>query len=304
MRIILAILALTISATFARAEAPLAVTQVTPGVFAITGPFGQRDPDNLGNNATFGLVVTDAGAVLIDTGGTWAGAKTLDMAVQSVTDQPVRFVINTGGQDHRWLGNGYWKQQGATVIASDAAVADQAARASMQLTMLTQLVGDGVAGTEPAFADITFADHYELTLGGVVLDITHPGPAHTSGDSFVWLPAASVMFTGDIVYVGRILGVMEYSSSADWVDSFAAMAAHQPAHVVPGHGPATDLATATHDTYDYLVNLRARMAAHIDAGGDIIGAVGVDQQAFAYLQDFEMLSRRNAQEVFSQMEWE
>ncbi|ALG91263.1 MULTISPECIES: MBL fold metallo-hydrolase [Actibacterium] len=304
MRIILAILALSAAATLARAEAPLAVSHVAENAYAIIGPFGQRDPENLGNNASFGLIVTEDGAVLIDAGGTRAGAMALHAAVKTVTDQPVRFVINTGGQDHRWLGNAYWKAQGARVIASQDAVADQTARASMQLGALSQLVGDATAGTEPAYADITFADDYTLALGGTTLRIIHPGAAHTPGDSFAWLPRASVMFTGDIVYVGRILGVMEFSSSAAWVESFAAMAAYQPAHIVPGHGPATDLPTATRDTYDYLVNLRSQIARHIEGGGDIIGAVAVDQQAFSYLLDFDMLSRRNAQEVFSQMEWE
>lgn len=65
--------------------------------------------------------------------------------VRGLTDQPVIHVINTGGQDHRSLGNGYWKARGATVIASAAAVEDQQVRGAMQLTMLSQLVGHGRA---------------------------------------------------------------------------------------------------------------------------------------------------------------
>lgn len=298
----LAVLAMLVPT--ALAAGPLTTTEIAPGIYAITGPFDQRNPENLGNNATFGLVVTGAGAVLIDAGGSHRGAEALHQVIRGLTDRPVTHVINTGGQDHRWIGNNYWQAQGATVIASEDAVADQQARASMQMTVLDALIGDALEGTAPSTADVTFAEDYALTLGGTTLEITHAGAAHTPGDSFVWLPEARVMFTGDIVYVGRILGVMEFSSSADWVTTFEAMAAHDPAHVVPGHGPATDLATATHDTYDYLVNLRARIAEHIDAGGDIIGAVEVDQSAFSYLENFDQLARRNAQEVFSQMEWE
>ncbi len=303
MRFVAAALALCLSTTAAWAETQLQSMQVTDHALAIVGPYGQRDAENLGNNATFGLIVTDAGAVLIDAGGTRAGAAQLHETVQAITDQPVRYVINTGGQDHRWLGNGYWKDQGAELIASADAVADQTARASMQLTVLTQLMGD-VSDTVPVTADTVFDDSHTLELGGLTIEIVHPGPAHTPGDSFVWLPSEQVMFTGDIVYVGRTLGVMEFSSSADWVQSFEAMAVYAPAHVVPGHGPATDLATATRDSYDYLVNLRSRIAAHIDAGGDIIGSVDVDQSAFSYLDAFDQLARRNAQAVFSQMEWE
>ena len=282
----------------------LNVQPVAPGIWAIEGPAEQRDAQNLGNNATFGLIETTDGAVLVDPGGTWAGAAMLHEVVRGLTDQPVTHVINTGGQDHRWLGNSYWQAEGATVIASADAVADQQARASMQLTMLSQLVGEGLSGTEPAYANVTFESDHVLDLGGRRIEIRHVGAAHTPGDSFVWLPDAQVVFTGDIVYVGRILGVMEFSDSATWLEAFGAIEMLEPFHLIPGHGPATTLAQAQADTRDYLQNLRDRMREHIDVGGDIIGSVDVDQSAFAYLDQFDALAGRNAQAVFQQMEWE
>jgi hypothetical protein len=56
--------------------------------------------------------------------------------------------------------------------------------------------------------------------------------------------------------------------------------------------------------YRRLVNLRDRMRVHIDAGGDMIGAVGGDQSAFAHLEQFDALAGRNAQQVFTEMEWQ
>ncbi|MCF6315473.1 MAG: MBL fold metallo-hydrolase [Marinosulfonomonas sp.] len=283
----------------------LKVVTVAPNVYAIVGPLEQRNPENLGNNATFGLVVTDAGAILMDPGGSFKGAKALHGVIKGITEQPVKYVIDTGGQDHRWLGNGYWQAQGAQVIASDDAVADHHDRGSLQLTGLTALIGqDMLAGTEPSYADITFASDYTLTLGDVTLELHHNGAAHTPGDSTVWLADRSVLFTGDIVYMGRILGIGPQSSSLEWVASFEALAALEPTHIVPGHGAPTDLAGATRDTYDYLINIRTKMAEYIDEGGDIIESVKVDQSAFSYLENFEGLAGRNAQEVFTQMEWE
>jgi glyoxylase-like metal-dependent hydrolase (beta-lactamase superfamily II) len=282
----------------------LTVHDVAPGVWAIEGPATQRDPENLGNNATFGLIETKAGALLVDPGGTWQGAAALHEVVRGLTDKPATHVVNTGGQDRRWLGNGYWQAQDATVIASEAEVADQRARASMQMTVLSQLVGDGLDGTEPAFADVTFAEAYSHEPDGRAIEIRHAGPAHTPGESFVWLPDARVVLTGDIVYVGRLLGLMEFSDSRSWLDAFAAVEVLEPRHVVPGHGPPTTLAQAREDTRDYLVNLRDRLRAHIDASGDIIGSVEVDQSAFRHLDQFEALAGRNARAVFQQMEWE
>lgn len=289
---------------FAMAE-PLSIQPVTENVWAIVGPLEQRNPENLGNNATFGLVVTSAGAVLLDPGGSWKGAEMVHDTIRRITDAPVTHVINTGGQDHRWLGNGYWQAQGATVIASDAAVADQAARGSMQMTGLSQLIGaDGLDGTVPSHADITFATDYTLDLGGQSFQIMHRGQAHTPGDAFVWLESASTMFTGDIVYIDRILGNGAQSNVKSWIEAFDAMAAFNPTHIVPGHGPATDLATARADSYDYLVNLRSQIGGLLEDGGTILDAPAIDQSAWAHLVEFESLAGRNAQTAFEQMEWE
>lgn len=292
-----------LSANVAGAE-PFKVEQIGQGLWAIEGPKGQRDPENLGNNATFGLIETEAGAVLVDAGGSFAGAKALDATISTLTAQPVVYVINTGGQDHRWLGNGYWQAKGAHVIASEAAVEDQEDRVSLQMTMLSQLVGGAMAGTEPAFAETIFANEHKLELGGRRFEIKHAAPAHTPGDAFVWLPDERVVFSGDIVYIERLLGVMPFSDSAGWLEAFAAMAALDPAVVVPGHGPATTLERARAQTEAYLINLREQMRAYIDDGGEIIGSVDVDQSAFEGLELFENLARRNAQTVFEQMEWE
>lgn len=284
--------------------ADLEVQRVTDGVWAIVGEMDQRSPENLANNATFGLVETEQGAVLIDPGGSWQGAEALADVVRGVTPQPVVYVIDTGGQDHRWLGNSYWQAQGATVIASDAAVKDQRARASLQLSGLASFLGDALEGTEASYADVTFAERYAFSLGGVTFELVHTGAAHTPGDIFVWLPDQETVFTGDIVYVERVLGVGDQSSIGEWPAVFEAIAGLNPSHVVPGHGHATTLDHARADTYDYLTNLREKIATMIDEGGSIMDAPTVDQSAFDYLEQFESLAGRNAQAAFQQMEWE
>ena len=248
----------------------LNLQQVTEDVYAIVGELGNRTPDNLGNNATFGFVVTGDGVVLIDSGGTYNGAKAIDAIIKSVTDIPVVKVINTGGQDHRWLGNAYFKQQGAEIIASEAAVADHKARVTDQFFALANLVGDReVKLTNAVYADRTFQNKLTFEQGDTLFEIRHAGQAHTPGDSFVWLPQKSVMFTGDIVYVERMLGIIEYSNSQSWIDVYQAMASYKPQHVVPGHGQATDLNRAKNDTYGYLIFLRQAVTDFMETGGEI-----------------------------------
>lgn len=297
----------SLAATLFLATSPLLaldMQQITDNVYALVGPLSQRSTQNLGNNATFGVVVTDAGVVLIDAGGSWRGAENIDAAIDTITDQPVVIVINSGGQDHRWIGNSYWQAQGATVIASSEAVIDHKARGSAQMSGLSVLIGMALDGTEPSYADTEFDTDYGFELGGETFEIYFSGQAHTPGDSFVWMPSTKTVFTGDIVYIDRILGIGDQSHSGTWIEAFEAMAALDPTHLVPGHGPATTLEQATLDTYDYLVNLRAQMGTYIDDGGDIIDSVNVEQTAWEYLAQFESLAKRNAQQVYSEMEWE
>ncbi|MFT5009125.1 MAG: glyoxylase-like metal-dependent hydrolase (beta-lactamase superfamily II) [Reinekea sp.] len=289
----------------ARADTPLERHRVVDGVYAIVGELGNRTLANRGNNATFGLIVTSEGVVLIDSGGTYQGAQEIDLLIKDITDQAVVAVINTGGQDHRWLGNDYFKQQGAQIIASEQAVLDQNKRVQDQLISLGNLFdAEFMAQTMPLTADTTFKDYFELELGGVVMQIHHAGPAHTPGDSFVWLPQKGVMFSGDIVYVERMLGVGTQSNSKSWINVFQTMAAYKPAYLVPGHGKPTTLAEATIDTYDYLAFLRAAIGDFIDQGRDMTEIGSLDQSEFAYLQNFDAIAGRNAQQVFIEMEWE
>ncbi len=301
MRILLALAGLLLLSQTALA---LEVQKVTDSVYALVGENAQRSKANLANNATFGVVVTKDGVVLIDPGGSYKGAAAIDKAIKTITDKPVKIVINSGGQDHRWIGNGYWKAKGAQIIASKAAVADHKDRGGLQMTALDNFLGKELEGTELVYADTTFETEHTFSLGGLEFVIHFSGQAHTPGDSYIWLKSKNVMFTGDIVYMERILGIGPQSHSGEWIKTFKAMAAYKPAHIVPGHGRAGTLVQATAQTLDYLLNLRKQMAKHIENGGDMIGSVKVDQSAFSKLEQFDALSRRNAQQVYSEMEFE
>jgi len=287
------------------AEEHLKLQKVKNNIYAIVGELGNRTADNLGNNASFGFIITADGVVLVDSGGTYKGAEKIDSLIKSVTDKPVVTVINTGGQDHRWLGNGYFKQRGAHIIASKAAVTDQHARFQNQMFMLGNLVGTkALAGTDAVYADEKFAGKKVFTLGGVRFELMHVGPAHTPGDILVWLPKERVVFAGDVVYVDRMLGVLEHSDSRHWLAAYESMAALKPDFVVPGHGPATSLSRARADTYDYLVFLRNNVRAFIDAGRDVTQISEIDQSRFKRLKNYDTLKGRNAQQVIQAMEWE
>lgn len=283
----------------------LEVQKVTDNVYAIIGDINQRSPENLGNNATFGFIVTKAGVILIDSGGSYKGAQLIHQAIKTITDKPVAVVINTGGQDQRWLGNDYFKKQGARIIAAKAAVLDQQKRVDGQLSSLDTLVGkQGMAGTVASFADESFDTSLELTIGGVQLQLHNPGIAHTPGDTYVWLPKQKLVFSGDIVYVERMLSVSSVSKSKSWIQAFQAMATLQPNIVIPGHGHATDLKQARADTHDYLVMLRQGVTDLMESDLGLESVSQIDQSKFSYLKFYEDLKGPNANAVYREMEWE
>ena len=281
--------AITVQAS--QASESFDVQKVSDSVFALVGPLGNRTPANLGNNATYGVVVTSEGVVLIDSGGTYKGAQRIHETIRSLTGKPVKIVINTNGQDHRWLGNDYFQRQGAKIIAHRKTVEDQNARLNDQ-------------GTRTAYANEVFEDRLDIALGGTTLELHHVGHAHTPADVVVWLPRQKLMFTGDVIYVERMLSVRSYSHSGSWIKAFETVAGFEPEHIVPGHGSLTTLDTARKDTYSYLRFLREKVANFMATGGDIADIGQLDQSAFSYLVNYELLKGRNAQQVYQELEWE
>lgn len=288
----------------AMSEYVLDIQKVSTNVYALVGELAQRSPENYANNSTHGVIIGDEGVILVDPGGSYLGAQQIHDAIKTLTDKPVAYVINTGGQDHRWLGNGYFKEQGAHIITSSNALADHHERSDEHLNRLGQLIGDTLEGTVPVYADETFESETKLQMGDIDLEIYHLGAAHTLGDSFVWFPAQKIMFAGDIVYVERALGTGPAKNVKSWLEVFEKMAAYQPDVIVPGHGHAVDLETAKKDTYEYLVFLIENISRMLDDGVELLDAVDLDQSQYSYLEVFDEISRKNAQDVYEQLEFD
>jgi glyoxylase-like metal-dependent hydrolase (beta-lactamase superfamily II) len=302
---VVALAAFLLAATTAQAV-EVNFRPVAPGIYAHIGETGGRTVENEGLNANLGLVVTPAGSVLIDSGATHRSARQIHAAIRRVTDQPVKWVINTGGQDHRWLGNGYFKEQGAELIAHANGRADMQGRGGDQMQALRAALKERLDGTVPTLpARWLEGNDVRLELGGVGLELKHRGGAHTPGDMMVWLPDRGVLFTGDVVYVERLLGVIPVSNTKRWLETFAVIEQLNPKVIVPGHGKVADLATARADTRVYLEALRAHMKKAVDDGTDISAAIrSFDAQPFMRLLNAAELHPGNASRTYLELERE
>ena len=280
--------------------------RVTDNIYVYVGETGARSYDNEGLNANIGLIVTATGSVLVDSGASFQSAKKIDEAVKKVTTQPVRWVINTGGQDHRWLGNGYFAGQGAELIAHSKAKTDMQARGGDHLTALKLVLKERADGTVPMLPTrLIEGNDVTLELGGTTLALRHRGGGHTPGDLMVWLPGPKVLFSGDIVYVERMLSVIPVSNSKAWVNAFKVIEDLAPQYLVPGHGKVSTLAVARADTADYLLALRAHMKKAVDEGLDMSAAVkSFNAAPYMRLLNAADLMPGNASRIYLELERE
>ena len=276
---------------------------VAPNVYAVVGDLAGQTFENDGLNNNLGFVVSDAGVLVINTGPSARVARALHAAIRKITAQPVKWVVNVNSQNHYWHGNGYFKSQGAAILASKEAERVMREMGAQQLEANKALLKEKAVGTVLTYPTELIADRRELKLGKTAVQLLHFGPAHTPGDLVVWLPQQKILFAGDIVYTERLLAVIPISNATGWVQAFDKLVALNPKMIVPGHGRPTSIEVARRDTRDYLSFLLAEAKRILDAGGSLQDAVEkVDQSRFHSLRNFDLLALRNMNQVFQEVE--
>jgi glyoxylase-like metal-dependent hydrolase (beta-lactamase superfamily II) len=175
----------------------------------------------------------------------------------------------------------------------------------VQLAGLKSELREKINGTQIVYPERLIEQKESLKLDGTEVQILYFHGGHTPGDSVVWLPKSRTLFSGDHIYVDRLLGVLAFSNSKDWLASFEELEKLKPKVIIPGHGQACDLNKAQRDTKDYLLLLRTHMRKAIDSGLEMQKAIDtLDQSAFRNLENFDLLKGGNASRVYLEMEAE
>ncbi|WP_417603066.1 MBL fold metallo-hydrolase [Primorskyibacter flagellatus] len=279
--------------------------EVIPHVFSAIGATAPPTYENSGHNNNLSFVVTGDGVVVVNGGASARLAAALHDEIRAVTDQPVRLVINENGQGHAMLGNSYWADQGVDILAHVEAIEEIEENGDFILQAMQGYNRDKADGTRVAVPNMSFEDRKTVEMGDVTLEVLHLGPAHGPGDTQVWIPQWSLMIAGDIAFHERMPPIFADTCTSCWIETWeTALVPLNPTYVIPGHGHPTNLAQVTRYTHDYLVDLRAKIGAHLEEGGDLAGAYYVDQTNWAHLDTFEELATKNAGRVFEEMEWE
>jgi cyclase len=214
-----------------------------------------------GGNIT--VAVAADGIIMVD--GQFAPLHDkIKAAIEAISKQPVRYVINTHYHGDHTGGNELFAREGATIVSQINVRNRLAAGTSNGLTG---------ARTPPApqaaLPSDTYTNFSKVRLKGRVADLKHIPNAHTDGDTYVWFKTANVLSTGDTFTNGRYPNI-DFANGGDIKGMIAAADAYLKltngkTRIVPGHGPLADKA-ALLEYRTMLISARDRMAKLVQDG--------------------------------------
>ena len=169
--------------------------------------------------------VTSDGVLIVDDKYEYSHAE-VNRQVAKVTSQPIRYVLNTHHHSDHAGSN-------ADFMAEATVIAHQNARKN---TVHNELAGP---------AEVVFAEHTSVFLGGVEVQAHHVGRGHTNGDSVIYFSDLKTVHTGDLFIFGERLDgttlspFIDYGNGGDgseWVDTLDRVLELDFDTVIPGHG--------------------------------------------------------------------
>ncbi|MEO1050377.1 MAG: MBL fold metallo-hydrolase [Bacteroidota bacterium] len=187
-----------------------------------------------GRGGNLGVFAGPDGVLVIDAQYAPVSEK-LKEAIQTISDSPIKYLINTHWHFDHTGGNENFERFGATILAQEKV------RERMASGQVIELLKREVpAFPEKALPVITFDQGLKLHFNGEEVQIIHNGRAHTDGDAIVYFPASNVIHMGD-VFVRYGYPFIDTSSggSIDGIIAFLGQALdliNDETRVIPGHG--------------------------------------------------------------------
>ncbi len=180
-----------------------------------------------GRGGNVGAVVTDEGVIVIDTQYSDSAAGIIEQ-VRAITDQPIRYIINTHVHGDHVGGNAILQAE-ADIIAHRKTF-ERMSASGADVAALPRIVFDG---------EMTFR------LGGNEIHLLQGGRAHTDTDVAVWLPDDNVLITGDLLF-NRMTPYVDTgrgAHTAGWISFIDTLVrlGNGETKVVPGHGELGNL---------------------------------------------------------------
>ncbi|HZZ51893.1 MAG TPA: MBL fold metallo-hydrolase [Pseudonocardia sp.] len=180
-----------------------------------------------------GFLVGRRGVISIDSCSTQARTQANLEAIATVTDRPIRMLINTHHHGDHTFGNCLFS--GATIVAHERVRDEMLAFGPPRPLPFWSPVDWGDLELELPF--LTYTDGVTVWSDELRCEVRYVGtPAHTTNDSIVWIPDRSVLFCGDLLFNGGtpFLLMGSISGSIEVLTSVLAPLGAQT--IVAGHG--------------------------------------------------------------------
>jgi glyoxylase-like metal-dependent hydrolase (beta-lactamase superfamily II) len=281
------------------------LTQVAEHIYYVEGIAGIAT-DNAGFISNAGVIITDEGVVIFDGLGSPSLANKLVGKIKKVTDKPiVKVVVSHYHADHIY-GLQVFKELGAEIIAPDGVYEyidseGASSRLEERRFSLEPWVNDQTVVVTP---DRIIDKSEDFTLGGIKFTMSFIGKAHSDGDLPLYVENDRVLFTGDLIFEGRV-PFLGSSDTKHWLATLEKMESQNPHAIVPGHGPWAKDPKAITLTRKYLAFMREKMGAAVEELIDFDEAYdAVDWSEYEKLPAFEAANRKNAFQVYLSMEAE
>jgi len=170
------------------------------------------------------VLVTNQGVVLVDDKFE-VDHDAIMAELKKITNQPVKYVINTHHHADHSGGNAKMQQLNAVVVASE------------------QAVDNMFEARQPGIPTVAIERHAHIYLGGQSVEIYHFGRAHTNGDVVVFFRAQRTLAAGDMFTFGDATPeLVDYAgggSAKEWTNTLDMALDLDFDTVVPGHGVVT-----------------------------------------------------------------
>ncbi len=221
----------TVFSQTARPPRPVQIQRVKENLYLISGEGGN-----------LAMLVTPEGVVLVDD-MFYRDHDAILAQIKAVTNQPLRYVINTHQHDDHAGGD-------ALMLPIAEVIAHKNVRANL-VAHRTPYYED-TPGTPIGLPRITFSDETSVFLGGVEVRAQWFGRGHTSGDAVIYFPDLKVIHTGDLFLAtgparggartfppGSNLFVdsSQGGSLMEWTRTLDGALSLDFDTVIPGHGP-------------------------------------------------------------------
>lgn len=291
----------------AYAEVTVTPIKVSAHAYYVQGQAGLASSANEGFMSNAGFVVTEEGVVVFDTLGTPVLAQKLVAAIKSVTNKPIKRVIVSHYHADHIYGLQVFKELGAEIWAN---VRGQEYLASETATRLMRERRETLFPWVDEYTRLVTADKWlagdtGFEMGGLHFELHHVGPAHAPDDMVMVVKEDGVLFTGDLIFIGRVPYVGD-ADSRSWLVAIDKLIAYNPKFLITGHGKASS--TPVKDlklTKDYLGYLRKVMGKAVEDFEPFAEAYDkTDWSQFSKLPAFKEGNRENAYNTYLLMERE